>query len=601
METSSNRSQIIIFAIGILVYATIAYFGWIKLQYGFNFIDEGYHATESWRLAAGDHFLKDKITGALLHYTLINRLFFEVCPNITLLDFRKIQFLLTIFTLMLFGLSLFKSTGRYMELPFVFSLFAFTGLDPIGMISNLYYQTYPHLFITLHVSFLLFGLSTRSQILKQIFFILAGLCLWGLSLSHLTLSVIILSPVFVYWLCRKFNFGYHQFTFKNMLHVIIPFLFLWIIFILIFNKPYVINIFASIKVILSMPSHSTGLVQINWELIKYTVLSLFLLLSYFLILKIRRLAPMITAGAALSVLIFFIIKTSFFGIFTPYYNGLFGRPMWFSTLLLAFIFIFWTYILFKLCQKISFDREEELTVLLITPFTICAITMSIFSSLGTLAVCQTAIPAVAGIFFFVTARVKKLNHSPKVSLTMVLLLLGPFYYMVAENDWEFTFFDVQPKLANARIESGFGKGIYTNRIYLKLYDWLIANTEAFSNPDDYALSYTVSPMTHMIIKRRPCFDDTFIDFSKSEQYFKNCIGFMKKNSREPKIAFIFESMPALFPVSREKGTVQFFGKSFDFETSQDPMSIYVRSNMTRMSTFKISEDHIIRCYVNQPR
>jgi len=171
MKTDLKRHpysyQMPIFFIGIILFAIIAYCGWVKLQYGFNFIDEGYHATESWRLAAGDDFLKDKITGALMHYTLINRLFFEVCPDITLLTLRKIQFVLTILTLLIFGLALYRVSGRFAELPFIFSVFAFTGLDPIGMISNLYYQTYPHLFLTLHLSFLLLGLNTQAPSTKK--------------------------------------------------------------------------------------------------------------------------------------------------------------------------------------------------------------------------------------------------------------------------------------------------------------------------------------------------------------------------------------------------------------------------------------------------
>lgn len=74
---------------------------------------------------------------------------------------------------------------------------------------------------------------------------------------------------------------------------------------------------------------------------------------------------------------------------------------------------------------------------------------------------------------------------------------------------------------------------------------------------------------------------------------------MKQKGREPKIAFIFERRPMLLPVSLERGTVDFPPKTFDFMTSQDPISIYVRANMTPASTFKISDDYIIRCYVNQ--
>ncbi len=603
METTltpqSSKSQIPIFIIGMLLFMTVACFGWIKLQYGFNFMDEGYHATESWRLAVGDHFLKDTITGALMHYTLINRLVFEVYPDVSLLDFRKIQFILTIFALLLFGLALFKVSGRYAELPYVFSVFAFTGLDPIGMISNLYYQTYPHLFVTLHLSFLLFGLHAQKPVTKKILYLLSGFCLWGMSLCSLYISVIIVSPLLLFFMSRKFNFKYYTFTFKDLIYVLIPFIFSWTIFIIIFNKPYVMNIFSSIKVILSMPSHYSELIGLNWELIKYVSVAAVLMTVFFLILHLRNIMIVLISGAALSLIAFFIIKTSFLGILTPYYNGLFGRPMWFSSLLIAFIIFFWTHMISKYLLKKELNKEEELSILLLVPFTICALTMSIFSALGSLAVCQASIPAVAGIFCVVTSRLKPKKHPLAITLAMILLLLGPFYYMTAENDWEFTFFDVPPSKADTIIESGFGKGIYTNQLYSKLYDWLITNAEIFTRPEDYAISYAVAPMVHMVIKRRPSLDDTFITFTKSQRYFEECIEFMKQRQREPKIAFIFERMPGLFPSSREKGAVHFLGKSFDFNTSQDPISVYIRTHMIPAATFKISDDHIIRCFVNQ--
>ena len=453
--------------------------------------------------------------------------------------------------------------------------------------------------LTLHLSFLLLGLTAQSPFTKKILYLLAGFSLWGLSLSHLALSGIIISPVLVYWLCRKFKFANYTFTFKNLIYVLAPFIFNWSIFIIIFNKPYVMNILSSIDVILSMPSHSSGLIGLNWELIKYVSIAVVLLAAFFLILHLRHLIVVLTAGAALSLIIFFIIKTSFFGILTPYYNGLFGRPMWFSSLFFAFALIFWIYMIFKYFLKTDIGKEEELAIFLMIPFSICALTMSIFSSLGSLAVCQTAIPAVAGVTYFVASRLKPLKFSPAMALAMILLLLGPFYYMTAENDWEFTFFDVQPAQADTRIETGFGRGIYTNRLYSKLYDWLIINAAAFTKPGDYAISYAVAPMVHIITGLRPSLDDTFVTFKKSQSYFEKCIKQMKQKGREPKIAFIFERRPMLLPVSLERGTVDFPPKTFDFMTSQDPISIYVRANMTPASTFKISDDYIIRCYVNQ--
>jgi len=184
-----------------------------------------------------------------------------------------------------------------------------------------------------------------------------------------------------------------------------------------------------------------------------------------------------------------------------------------------------------------------------------------------------------------------------VAIIIFMLLLGPFYYTTARHDWEFTFYDVRPEYANVRIKSGFGRGIYTNQIYSRIYDWLIANATYFTQPGDYAISYVLSPMVHMITKLRPSLDDTFIEFELSNSYFEKCVKKMKQRGREPKIAFIFEWTPVLFP---KKGTndMGFRYKNFDFSLSRDPIAIYIKTHMAHASTFKISDDHIIRCYVD---
>jgi len=163
-----KNNQFNIFAAGVVLFIIIAAFGWTKLYYGFNFVDEGFHMTESWRIAAGDHFLDDKLTGSLRNYRLLNSLIFKSYPDIALLGFRKLQFFFTIMALALFGTALFLINKTYWYLPFIFSVFAFTGLDPLGAISNLNYYTYPHLFLTLHIAFLLYGLYTQSLQNKKI-------------------------------------------------------------------------------------------------------------------------------------------------------------------------------------------------------------------------------------------------------------------------------------------------------------------------------------------------------------------------------------------------------------------------------------------------
>jgi hypothetical protein len=179
-------------------------------------------------------------------------------------------------------------------------------------------------------------------------------------------------------------------------------------------------------------------------------------------------------------------------------------------------------------------------------------------------------------------------------------LLGPFYYYTALSDWNFSFFDVHPQQANAKIEKGFGKGIYTNQVYSELYKWISAKAETYSQPNDYAISYVVSPMVHMISKRRPSLDDTYITFQKPDDYYETAIEKMKERHREPSIAFVFERMPALIPVSLDEKIFSWPERAFHLNSSDHPISRYIKKNMVMTGEFVISKeaDHIIRCFID---
>ena len=582
-----------IFIFGLILFTVVACLGWIKLKYGFNFTDEGYLATESWRLAAGDHFLKDKITGALRHYTLINSMIFKIYPDISLLQMRQLQFILTIASLLIFSIALFRQSRQYAWLPFAFSLFAFTGLDPVGLISNLYYQTYPHLFLVLFLSFMLLGFQSERPAIKKIFYLLSGFCLWLMSLSLLYMGIVVFVPIIIFILSRKLKLKDYPFTFKDVLYTLSPFVVCWILFIAIFNKPYLLNIFNSLNVIQTVPYYSTELITINWEQIRRIIISMAFLSLFFIAIKKLPIKLFITGCAVLSVTIFLIINTPIFSFLVPYYDGWFARPAWFSSLLMAFTILFWMYTIRKYVLKRIFSKLEELSIILMVPFTICACTMNIFSGLGPMAVCQTAIPAAAAIFCFFASQLKNTKFRHPLAILIFMLVLGPFYYTTARHDWDFTFYDVPPKYANARIETGFGKGIYTNQIYSKLHNWLIANANYFTRPNDYAIAYVLSPMVHMITKLRPSLDDTFITFELPNRYYEQCIKKMEERGREPRIAFIFDR-----PLVMLNGPNIFPEKQFDFLASDNPISIYIKAHMTPASTFKISDDFIIRCYVD---
>ena len=593
LETQKPNYQIPVFIIGMILFTAAACLGWIKLQYGFNFTDEGYLATESWRLATGDHFLDDKITGALMHYTLINSFIFKIYPDISLLQMRQLQFIVTLSSLLIFSIALFRQNRQYAWLPFVFSLFAFTGLEPVGLISNLYYQTYPHFFLILFLSFMLFSFQSGNLVIKKIFYLLSGLCLWAMTLSLLYLGTVIVVPIIIWILSRKLKLKDYPFTFKDVLYVLTPFTVCWIFFIAIYNKAYLLNVINSVDVIVSMSQYSDDLINFNWEQIKRILISMSFLSLFFMATKKLSVPFLIAGSAILAVIIFLTINTPLFSFLIPYYDGWFARPMWFSSLLTGFTILFWAYVIRKYILKKPFSHKEELSIILMVPFSICAFTMNIFSGLGSMAVCQVAIPGVAAIFCFLSSQLKSIKYKNLVAIIIFMLLLGPFYYTTARHDWDFTFYDVLPKHANVRIEKGFGRGIYTNQIYSKLYNWLIANANYFTRPGDYAISYLVSPMVHMIVDLRPSLDDTFIFFEKPNSYFEKCIQKMEQRGRRPKIAFIFERWPMIIG-----GSEVFRAKELDFLSSGDPISLYIKAHMIPASTFKISDDHIIRCYVD---
>ena len=450
-----QNSQFIIFSLCLIVFIASAVLGWQKLRFGFNFIDEGYHATESWRLAAGDHFLEDKITGALMHYTLISSMVFKICPYISLLEWRQLQFIMVIFSLLIFSFALFKYSGQYAWLPLAFSLFAFTGFDPIGMISNLYYQTYPHLFLVLYLSFLLLGFQTKHSLAKNILYLMAGFCLWLMSLSLLYLGTVILVPLFLFILSRKAGLINFYFSFQDLLYVSFPFVICWLLFIVIFNKAYLLNLFNSLDVYLSMSMYSNGLLNINWEIIKHVTISIVFLLLFFIFAKRLPVHFFIPSCLILSVIMLLTIKTSFFGFTKPYPNASLDTPMWFSSMLMAFTILFWIYTIKKILLKQTLSEEEGLAIILMMPFTICSLTMTTFSGLGILAVAQSAIPAVTSVAYLSLSQLKQMKFKYPVLILAIIMLLTPFYYTTIRHDWHYTYFDVKPDQADVRIASGF--------------------------------------------------------------------------------------------------------------------------------------------------
>ena len=600
--TQKSDNQFYLFVAGLIIFGVIAGFGWIKLRYGFNFIDEGYHMTKSWRLTVGDHFLDDQYQAIMMPYTIINSLIFRINPNITLLGFRQLQFILTLSTLFFFSAAIYNANKEYWYLPFIFSVFAFTGLDPVGIASNLNYYTYPHLFLTLSLACLIIGFQLDNKLSRRAMFLFSGFFLWLINVSLLHLGVIILFPIILYSLSRILRFKYFYFDFKDCLLLSTPFLLGWFCFILVYQETFFTTIFKSLHFFLSVSTYSAeALTRFHILPFVYVVTATLFLIVYIISLIKLPLKASFVFFPALSLLIYTIMDTSFFGFIQPYYYGWFGRPMWFASFLIGFYIIFWTGLLKKILLKQNINRIEEFLVILLIPVTLLSVVSTVFSTIGPLNILYSSIPGIAGLtIYFLNCPGNKLK-SLFFKLVLIIVILIPVYCSAIKQDWEFTNFDVHPSQMDATIEKGFGKGIKTNVLYAKLYEWIGKNAEVFAEPNDYLLSYVASPMTNMITKLRPSLDDTYITMDIPASHCQRAIQSMESKGRNPKIAFIFERMPILCPAPTKKGAVTFFGKQLDFPSSLDPISSYVKKNMTPASEFNISNDNIIRCYVDKQR
>ena len=300
----------------------------------------------------------------------------------------------------------------------------------------------------------------------------------------------------------------------------------------------------------------------------------------------------------LSAIMFAVIDTSLFGLITPYYNGWFGRPMWFAALLTSFYFLLLYHFVFKIVKKNPWNNFELLALIFFIPTVIAAISMSVFSELGFLAVLHSSIPALAAMACAIMSMETVKKRVYFVKFAILFLFLAPFYYATAWADWQFTFFDVAPQQANVEIEQGFGKGIKTNQVYKDLYGWIGATSQAYSNKDDYIISYVLSPMVHMIARRRPALDDTYLPFvAFPENYYHKAIEFMKKRGRKPQLAYVFEAWPALQFITMEDPARFWQNKRISFP-SGDPISQYVLANMTLIESFPISNELSVRLFLD---
>ncbi len=580
------------------IFISAAVLGWMRLQYGFNFIDEGWQMTEAWRITVGDDFFKDKFTG-LRNATLLNALVFRLYPEISLLEFRKLYFILTIFSLLLFSVSLYRTTHQKVFFyPTIFSIFSFTGLDVTGLVSYLQYYTYPHFFLTVHLSFLILAIVQESAFLRKTFFFISGIFLWMISFSLLHLTLTAVSIIFIFVMMKSIRIPRIHFSSGDISIIMLPFVALWIMILALHGKDFIKHLVYSLQIASSMPTYNIEqLLTINWEYAKLMAVSIIFLIAFLMSARISKTPCMLGIQGALAALLWGAIRTNIWG----FHKGGSSGALWFACLLLSSSFLFLLYFIVKTSKKEDWAQAEIINLILFISGTIAAINAIFFSSMGILVAVFSSIPMVTAMIFSYLSLQTIQRRSSILRWMMTIILIAPFYCAMASDRWNFNFYDVSPQQATAEIEEGFCKGIKTNPIYKDLHEWIRWTSDAYSAKDDLIISYVSSPMVHMIARRRPATDDPYIAFDVfPREYFQRSLEFMKKRGRKPRLVYVFEGMPALMSLSPENSYLTvWMGKQFTFP-GDDPFSKYVVEHMTMVERFTISEKLSIdaKCFID---
>lgn len=589
------EAQRILFLGGIILFSIMAILGWNKLQYGFNFIDEGMYMTDGWRMAAGDRLFPDNSTSVVTLYVVFNALIFKLFPDITLLSFRKIQYFFSLCSMLIFGLSIYRWSKGYWYIPYVLSVFAFTGLDPIGMSANMSYYTYPHLFIVLHISSLIVAFNCGRSGLRKMLFVSSGIFLWGVGFSFLPLVLTMLSPVFLWLVLRRVRAEAITFPIKELLLIMAPGAIFWFGFFAAYNTDFIDAALGMRRYVAEGGVIGIG---INYLALQYLVVSAAFLIFFLISLQLP-VFPLITTVTLLSGVMFAVVATNLFGLIPLYWRGWFAAQMWFAALLIVFMATFFLHAARKGWRAEAFGKEEQLLLIIMVPSTLYALVFSNYSSMGPLATLYTSIPSTIALALFLFNRLSLRAATRPVKAVVIVAFLFPFYYSLARADWTFTYFDLSPKYLTTRMADGFGAGIKTNVVFNALTIWMKKMAEEHSAEGDLAIIIDQTPMGYMLSRRRPALNHSWTGFANSLSLRRESIEVMKREKRFPKIAFRFTKPPLFFPVSLKEETFALAGnRKF---SPKDPISNYIVTNMHLIDTFVVSGVRWVEFYVHKER
>ncbi len=578
----------------------MAVLGWLKLPYGVSLADEGMYVADAWRLVAGDRLFPDAATGVVRMYALFNAAVFWLHPDVTLLGFRQLQFVLTLAACGLLGVAVWRVFGPCWWLPWVLSLFAFTGLDPVGKVSSLSYYHYPHLFLTGHVALLLLALS-RTGAARRGLLLGAGVCLWGIGFALLPLSVVAIAPVLLavtlWWLG-----GAWRLSLADLFWLLAPVGLLWGAVLAWYGADF----FTAMGDMLRYARQGGKThARLDMEGLKHAGVMLVWLGAVLLSLRLK--GPLL-AGAlgALGGGLYWIVATGLGGLISPYWRGWFSAPMWLCGLLMAGFGYYLVYLVNgRVGHRVNGHRvdgrqnggpdADAVAMVLIVPAITLSAVFAYFSEIGFLTVAYGALPALTGLALLLVPR---MNMAPPLAALGLVALLGPLYWQVAWADWRFTLFDLSPKYLTKTVADGFLKGIRTNGIFYDMDRWMRDRAERFSTPDDLAIAMNRVPMVHVQIRRRPAMNHSWVGMMRSALLRFEAVNDMVNRGRQPKIAFRFVRPPMFLPV--DLNGEKFMPAAPDTFYANNSTSNHITQTMKLVDTFRVRGQVWVEFYVRPP-
>jgi hypothetical protein len=580
-----------LFAFGLLAFAVLAILGWLKLPYGVSLADEGMYVADAWRLTAGDRLFPDASTGVLRLYALLNGAVFQLNPDVTLLGFRQLQFFLTLTACGLLGFAVWRFSGLYWPLPWLFSLFAFTGMDPVGKVSSLSYYHYPHLFLVGHVALLLLALcEPDGGFRRRALLVASGVCLFAIGFALLPLSVSAVGPLLLWLVARRMG-GRARFGFADMLWLLAPVAVLWFGVLAWFGAPF----FTALSDMLRYASQG-GKIQahLDEEGIKH---ALIMAVALCLAGTIRLLPKQLVVPGALALggVVWWGVDSGFGGLIAPYWRGWFADPMWFCGLLMAGLLSYGCFLALRMVRPKALDRDGWLLLLLLLPSGVLAAVFAYFSEIGFLTTAYAAMPVWLGLGLMLVKGLSAKGVKPLAQGIALLALVVPFTWQIAWADWRFTLFDLSPKYLTRTIDDGFLKGINTNPAFYEMDRWLRDRADRTSGPDDLAIVLERVSMVHVQIKRRPALNHSWVGLMRSSLLRYEAMKQMREAGREPKIAFRFVQIPAFYPVSLDDELYTLAPPATYYPNHS--ISNHITGTMRLVDTFKVAGRPWIEFYI----